>query len=95
MLLSIPPDHGLIYGIILYGIGLLILAMIIRMFASWFGLEERFAFFRFLAKITDPFITPIRRFVPRIGIIDVSFIIGFVLLGVLQILLVQALPVGW
>lgn len=95
MLLSIPPGHGLIYGIVLYGIGILLLALFIRMLASWVRIDERYAFIRFLAKITDPFIVPIRRFVPPIGVIDVAFILAFFLLATLQILLVQALPQGW
>lgn len=95
MFLTIPPGHGLVYGIILYGMGILILALIIRMFASWFRIDERVAFIRFLARLTDPFITPIRRFVPRVGFLDVSFILTFLMLGVLQVLLVQALPSGW
>lgn len=95
MLLNIPPGHGLIYGIVLYGIGFLILAMIIRMIASWVNMDERFAFIRFLNKITEPFIAPIRRVVPPIGIFDVSFILAFVFLGIIQLLLVQALPIGW
>ena len=95
MLLSIPEGHSFIYGIIVYGMGLLLLAMIIRMVASWARMDERYAFIRFLAKITDPFVTPIRRFVPPIGFLDVSFIIAFFLLITLQILLAQSLPLGW
>lgn len=94
-MLSIPSGHGLIYGIILYGTGILILAMIIRMIASWVRMDERIAFIRFLTKITEPFIAPLRRFVPPIGIFDVSFILAFVLLYTVQILLLQALPLGW
>lgn len=95
MNLFVPLGHGLIYGIILYGIGIIILAMFIRMLASWFGADERFPFIRFLAKLTDPFIAPVRRFAPRVGIFDLSFILAFVFLGILQILLTQALPPGW
>ena len=95
MLLGIPDGHGLIYGIIVYGIGILLIAMIIRMIASWVRIDERYAFIRFLAKITDPFITPIRRFVPPIGVLDISFILAFFLLITLQVLLAQALPFGW
>lgn len=92
---NIPPDHGIIYGIILYGMGALLLALFIRMLASWFRIDERYAFIRFLARITDPFITPIRRVVPPIGIFDVAFFLAFFLLVTLQMLLIQALPVGW
>ena len=94
-MLSIPPSHGIIYGIILYGIGALLLALFIRMIASWAQLDERYAFIRFLARITDPFITPLRRIVPPIGIFDVAFMLALFLLLTLQILLVQALPPGW
>ena len=95
MLLQIPDGHSFIYGIIVYGIGLLILAMLVRMVASWVRVDERYAFIRLLAKITDPFVTPIRRFVPPIGFLDISFILAFFLLITLQILLAQALPLGW
>jgi len=61
---------GIIHALIKYGIGILIVAMIIRVFASWFGADERFAFIRFLARMTDPFITPIRRIVRPVGVMD-------------------------
>jgi YggT family protein len=81
--------------IISYSIGFFILAMIVRAFASWFRLDERYAIIRFLARITDPFIEPIRRIIPPIGMFDMAFIIAFFMLRTLQILLLQALPRGW
>jgi len=89
--LPIPIVSWIIY----YGIGFIILAMIVRAFASWFRLDERYAIIRFLARITDPFIDPIRRIVPPIGMFDMAFIIAFFMLRTLQILLLQALPRGW
>ena len=94
-LFGIPQDHGLIYGIIKYGIGILIIAMIIRVFASWFRADERFAFIRFLARMTDPFIAPIRRLVRPAGIFDMSFLIAFFFLITIDVLLLQALPSFW
>ncbi|HEU5379631.1 MAG TPA: YggT family protein [Ktedonobacteraceae bacterium] len=88
-------DHGIIYAIVEYSIGILLLALIIRAIASWFRIDERYAFIRFLAKLTDPFIAPIRRVVPPMGVFDVAFILAFFLLYTLQILLTQALPPGW
>ena len=81
--------------IINYGIGFIILAMIVRAFVSWFRIDERYAIIRFLARITDPFIEPIRRIIPPIGMFDMAFIISFFMLRTLQILLVQGLPRGW
>ena len=89
--LPIPIVSWIIY----YGIGFIILAMIVRAFASWFRLDERYAIIRFLARITDPFIEPIRRIVPPIGMFDMAFIIAFFMLRTLQILLLQGLPPGW
>jgi YggT family protein len=78
-----------------YGISFIILAMFVRAIASWFRLDERYAIIRFLARITDPFIDPVRRIVPPMGFIDVAFIITFFLLRTMQILLLQGLPAGW
>jgi YggT family protein len=93
--MGIPAGHGVLYGIIKYGIGLLIIALLIRVFATWFGADERFAFIRFLARLTDPFVVPIRRIVRQQGVMDMSFLIAFFFLSTIEILLLQALPVGW
>ena len=81
--------------IITYGISLIIIAMFIRAIASWMRFDERYAIIRFLARITDPFIDPVRRIVPPMGIIDMAFIITFFLLRTMQVLLLQGLPAGW
>ncbi|QBD81331.1 YggT family protein [Ktedonosporobacter rubrisoli] len=78
--------------LVTYGIPLIILAMLVRAIASWFRIDERYAIIRFLARITDPFIDPIRRFVPPMGMFDMSFLIAWFMLTTLQILLLQALP---
>jgi YggT family protein len=94
MPLFIPPVP-ILSLLVKYGIGVIILAMLVRAIASWFRLDERYAFIRFLARITDPFITPVRRIVRPVGVIDLSFIVAWFLLVVLQQLLLQALPLGW
>ncbi len=81
--------------VINYGIGFIILAMLVRAIASWFRIDDRFAFIRFLARITDPFISPLRRFVKPVWMIDLAFLLSFFLLITLQRLLLQALPSCW
>lgn len=88
---GLPIAHLVIY----YGIGFIILAMLIRVICSWFRMDERYAFIRFLARITDPFIDPIRRIVRSAGPFDMSFLITWFLLITIQTLLLQALPQGW
>jgi len=92
MLFGFPIIHALIT----YGIGFLILAMLVRAIASWFRIDERFAIIRFLAYITEPFIAPVRRVVRSSTMVfDMSYFIVFFLLSTLSILLVQALPAWW
>ena len=87
---------AIIVNLAKYGIDVLVIAMLIRVFASWFQFDERFAFIRFLAKITDPFIVPVRRIVrPAAGLFDFSFLITWFLLITVQVLLLQALPIGY
>jgi YggT family protein len=86
---------NLAHFLVAYGIGFLILAMLVRAIASWFRIDERFAIIRFLARVTDPFIQPTRRLVPPVGLLDFSFFITWFLLQTLQLLLLQSLPVGW
>ncbi len=88
---------NLIHTLVSYGIGAVILAMLIRIIASWFRIDERFAFVRFLAHITDPFIDPVRRLarIPSVMGIDLSYLVVWFLLTTLQLLLLQALPAAW
>ncbi len=73
----------------------LIVALIVRAFAGWFQLDERYAIIRFCARLTDPFIMPIRRFVGTVWLLDISFLVALFMLFILKTLLLQALPMGW
>jgi YggT family protein len=87
----IPIVRILVIGVM----GALILALLIRAIASWVHIDERYAFIRFLARITDPFILPIRRIIGQVWVIDLSFFVTWFLLMTLETLLLQALPPGW
>jgi YggT family protein len=90
-----PLPVPIVHWVVQFGIGFLILAMLVRAIASWFRIDERYAIIRFLARITDPFIAPIRRFVRPVWIIDVSWFVAWFMLSTIEILLLQALPPGW
>ena len=89
------PELNIAHILVTYGIGFIILAMLVRAIASWFRFDERYAIIRFLARITDPFIDPIRSIVRPVGVLDLSFLIAWFLLSTMEILLIQALPPGW
>ena len=86
---------NILHEAVIISTGLIIVAMFVRFIASWFQIDERFAFIRILAYITDPFVVPIRRVVKPVWVLDLSFFIVWFMLSTLQILLLQALPPGW
>jgi YggT family protein len=90
-----PLPVPIVTWVIQISMGCLIIALVVRAFASWFQLDERIAFIRFLARLTDPFIMPIRRLIGRVWILDISFLVALFMLLTLRVLLLQALPAGW
>jgi YggT family protein len=88
-------ELNILHYVIGYGISILIFIMLVRVIASWIRIDERNAFIRTLAYITDPFIQPIRRLVRPVGVLDLSFLIAWFMLWTLRLLLLQALPPGW
>ena len=66
--------------------------MLIRAIAGWFFFMDDNAFLRFLVAATEPFILPVRAILQRSEFIaslpiDVSFLVTYILLSVLQSLL--------
>jgi YggT family protein len=83
---------GLIYLIKQTGI-LLFMLMLVMALMSWVvqGYNPTQAIFH---QLTEPFLKPIKRIVPNIGGLDLSVLIAFLLLNVINIFLSGALP-GW
>lgn len=77
-----------IVGFILYGgLGLLSLAIVIRIVLSWV-MSFTNPVLRFLRKMTDPILEPFRRVIPPLGVFDISAIIVLFLLNFLQMAVV-------
>jgi YggT family protein len=71
---------------------LLFLALIIRAVLSWLiGVEALRPVARFINRVTDPLIAPIRRIVPPLGGIDVSPLIAMVVIWLVESLLLTLL----
>jgi YggT family protein len=66
-------------------------ALVGRALLSWFDPYARWPISRVLHQVTEPFVAPIRAVVPRTGMIDLSFIVAFILLMLLRQLLSTAL----
>jgi YggT family protein len=58
----------------------LILAIIIRALLSWFNMDPRHPIIQTLNSVTEPILEPIRRIMPRLGMIDLSPLVAIFLL---------------
>ncbi|MGM0851625.1 MAG: YggT family protein [Bacillota bacterium] len=56
-------------------------ALIIYILMSWFPNARETSIGQFLARICEPYLEPFRRFVPSIGMIDISPIVAFIVLN--------------
>ena len=81
----------MILSILLWLLQLLTFALIGRALLSWFDPRGEWAITRILADVTDPLIAPLRRVIPPVGMLDLSFIVAIILIQVLERLLRQAL----
>lgn len=80
-----------IAGLIITVLNIFSYALLGRAILSWFDPTGRWPISRILADITEPVIAPIRQVVPPVGMVDLSFIVAFILVRVLQTLVGQAL----
>jgi YggT family protein len=58
----------------------LTIAIFARAILSWFNMDPRSPLIQILDSITEPILEPIRRIMPRLGMIDLSPLIAILLL---------------
>jgi len=74
-----------ILGYVLYGmVSLYILLIFIRIISSWGMASYSNRLMRFLVNATEPMLGPLRRIVPLVGTFDISPIVAFIILWLLQ-----------
>jgi YggT family protein len=87
--LAVPAPMAVL-GYTLYGLlAIYKLLIFVRIIVSWGGGGSRNRFVRFLVRVTDPMLEPLRRMIPPIGGFDISPIIA-----ILVIMLFQAAIAG-
>lgn len=72
-----------------WAFSLLRLALIIRVVSTWFGLSPYSKWIRWTIPLTDWMLVPLRRMLPLFGAVDLSPLIAFFLLGLVQGLLLR------
>ena len=85
-----------IVGYLVYGLlGLYTLAIFVRIIVSWGTVGYGNRWMRFLIRITEPLMAPLRRNIRPVGMFDISPIVAFLILWVLQALVAATLLSGW
>ncbi|MFY9620081.1 MAG: YggT family protein [Pyrinomonadaceae bacterium] len=93
---GVPGFPIAIVGYLVFGLlGLYTLAIFVRIFLSYGGLGYGNRWMRFLIRITEPLMAPLRRNIRPIGMFDISPIIAFLILWVLQAIVAATLLKGW
>ena len=67
------------------------MAIFLRAIVSWFAIDPHNPLIQVLDQITEPVLSPLRRVVPRIGMIDITPLVAIILLQVLGQALAQRL----
>jgi YggT family protein len=70
---------------------ILSLAIFFRAILSWFALDPRNPLVEVLDQITEPILAPLRRIVPRLGMVDITPLVAIILLQVLAQAVAQSL----
>ncbi len=76
--------RGVIRLALYYGSQLLLLAIIVRVIGSWFGIGRFNRWMRPAYTLTDWIVQPLRRVIPPIGMIDITPIVAWFLILVLR-----------
>jgi YggT family protein len=85
-----------IAGYLLFGfLGLYTLAIFVRIVLAWFGTSYANRLMRFLIRLTEPLLGPLRRMLPTVGMFDVSPIVAFLIVWICQAAVAATLLHGW
>jgi YggT family protein len=60
------------------------IALVVRVLLSWIPLRPGAWYWRWSFALTEPFLRPLRRVIPTIGMMDVTPIVAWLLLGLVQ-----------
>jgi len=67
-----------------WAFGILRLALLVRVISSWLPISPYSRWIRWSYVLTNWMITPLQRVIPRIGMIDITPIVAWILLNVIQ-----------
>jgi YggT family protein len=85
---------GLFYLLVRWTFGILQIAIIVRVISSWIRVSPYSPWIRWSFVLTEPILRPLRQIIPTIGVIDITPIVAYILLRLLEGLVLGALRGG-
>lgn len=74
---------SLLFGLIATILEIMAFAILARSLLSWFPQSQGNPVTRLLVQITEPILEPLRRIIPRFGMIDLSPLVAMIVLHVI------------
>ena len=82
-------------GYVIYGlVSIYIMLVFVRIILSYTTLGYKNRVMRFLMNVTEPLLGPLRRIVPTVGMFDISPLVAFIILWILQVAIAGTLLQG-
>lgn len=86
--------YGILILLVRWTFAILRLALIVRIISSWFGMSPYSPWIRWSYRLTEPILAPLRQIIPSIGMIDITPIVAWFLIGLVQWLVMGVLAGG-
>jgi len=71
------------------------LAILARVFFSWFGISPYHPVARFIFRVTEPILAPLRRVIPPIGMVDITPAVAIVALQIVKGVILKVVGNIW
>ncbi len=91
MLGAATQSGSLLFVLVRWTFGILQIALFARVIASWVGGSPYSKWWRWAFVITEPIIAPLRRIVPTIGMLDITVLVAYFGLNLLESVILRAL----
>ncbi|MGH7665036.1 MAG: YggT family protein [Gemmatimonadaceae bacterium] len=75
---------GLFRVLVSWTFGVLKIALIVRVISSWFRISEYSKWIRWAVVLTEPILRPLRNVIPPLGMIDITPLVAYFILWLLQ-----------
>jgi YggT family protein len=80
---------GLFHVLVSWTFGILRIALLVRVVSSWLPVSPHSHWIAWSYRLSEPILAPLRRIVPNLGMLDITPILAYFLLGLLQSLLLS------